>query len=159
MDKYLSKLAAQIQQNFIARNLTLSCAESCTGGLLASLLTEQPGASNYFKAGLVTYSNFAKSKFLNIALEVILKEGAVSEEVAKLMAQNCRISCQTDIAVAITGIAGPQGDEKVSEVGLVYIAYSEKNLTKVEKFNFSGDRSSIRNQSITAALEIILYNS
>jgi len=158
MKNQLSELALQVQQEFIARHYTLSCAESCSGGLLSSLFTEHSGASDYFKAGLITYSNFAKSKFLDLSPELILKEDAVSHVVAKLMAEKCKSICQTDVAISITGIAGPKGDEQTNDVGLVYIGLSYKAIAEVERFHFEGDREAIRVQSCHAALNVILKN-
>ena len=155
---YTDKLnpALEIQQYFIKNNLTLSCAESCSGGLLAAALTHHAGSSKFFIAGLVTYSNQAKNKLLFVDIELIEKFGAVSGEVASLMADNCRMLCQTDYSLSITGIAGPSGDDKTNQVGLIYIGLSCINATKLKKFLFSGTREEIRQQSVLAALEFLL---
>lgn len=139
-------------------NLTISLAESCTGGLLSSILTSYSGASSYFRAALIVYSNQAKSKLLNIDEALIQNKGAVSELVAIELCKNLIKQQKTDLALAITGIAGPKTDLSDKPVGLVYISLSKKNTTIAKKYNFSGNRSKIRKLSCLAAIDLIKEN-
>ena len=149
-------LSLGIQNYFIANKLTISCAESCSGGLLAAALTYHGGASHFFKMGLITYDNQAKSKLLHIDDELLNKKGAVSEEVANLMARRCCELSQTSAALSITGIAGPGSDEKSAPVGLVYIGFSCANKTEVRKFHFKGAREKIRQEAVLSALALLI---
>jgi nicotinamide-nucleotide amidase len=134
---------------------TLSVAESCTGGLIAERLTNVPGSSAYFREGVVTYSNESKTKLLSIDPELILKQGAVSAEVAEAMAQNVRrISC-TDFGVSATGVAGPGGGTDEKPVGLVYIALADDAHIEHRKLMLPGDRHLIRWRASQAALDLL----
>jgi len=135
---------------------TLSVAESCTGGLLAKYITDISGSSEYFKLGVVTYSNEAKSTVLKIAPELIAKHGAVSEQTAIAMAVNVRQILNTDWALSITGIAGPKSDNTAKPVGLVYICLVSPNRI-ICKYNLFPDkgRAYIRQQSVKIALNLI----
>lgn len=134
---------------------TLAVAESCTGGLLAKKITDLPGASDWFAAGVVSYSNESKTKFLGVPESLIASHGTVSEEVAKFMAQGARTNCNADYALAITGIAGPTGGSKEKPVGTVYIAVASEESTEASRFNFNGDREQIRHRSVVKACEIL----
>ena len=134
---------------------TLAVAESCTGGLLASRITDIPGSSDYFKLGLITYSNESKNKLLNIPLDAIKKYGAVSKQVASLMARNVRTLAGADYGIGISGIAGPGGATKKKPIGLVYIALSMKEKTICREFCFIGTRNLIKYKSAQAALNMI----
>ncbi len=135
---------------------TLSIAESCTGGLLCHRLTNIAGSSNFFKIGLVVYSNDAKMKFLKIPSTVLIEHGAVSCEVARRMAQEIRKKLQTDFGIGITGIAGPGGATARKPIGLTFIAISKKNETISKQFIFKGNRSTIKSQAATWALRMLL---
>lgn len=135
--------------------LTVACAESCTGGMLASRLTSISGSSAYIKGSIVTYSNEMKVKLLGVNEEVLNTKGAVSEEVAKQMAEGIRKTIGSDIGIGITGIAGPTGGTDKKPVGLVYIALTGKCGTIVTENVFSGDRKRIRYRSTQQALEMI----
>lgn len=148
----------QIHQKLIAQKKTISTAESCTGGLLSSLLTQIGGSSIYFILGVTTYSNIAKEKFLNIPEKTIARYGAVSAQVASLMAINIRKKMRTDFGLSITGIAGPQGATKNKPVGTVFIGLSAQNKNSCRKFLFSGSRLSIRKKSAQAALNLLYAN-
>ena len=143
-----------------SKNIKLVTAESCTGGLLSGLITSIPGSSQVFDCGFVTYSNSAKNKSLNVDNDLLAKFGAVSEEVAKAMAIGAITNSNADISLAITGIAGPESDETTKKVGLVFIAFFDKNNEKLlsKKFEFEGDRDSIRNLSLKNALLILNQN-
>jgi len=134
---------------------TIAVAESCTGGLTSYLLTEKSGSSKYFMLGVVAYSNQAKAKILGIPQGLIRKKGAVSSDVALLMAKNVRTIAKTDFGVGITGIAGPTGGSKEKPVGTVFIAIANKDHTVSRKFLFKGNRSSVRKQAALKALKLL----
>ena len=136
----------------IEKKMTLSTAESCTGGLIAHLITNVSGSSKYFKRGFVTYSNTSKTEELGVPANVIEKFGAVSEEVAYEMAKRTLNVSKTDIAVATTGIAGPTGGSSKKPIGLVYIGVAYNNKVIVEKHIFNGDRLQNKRSFATAAL-------
>lgn len=138
------------------RGLSLALAESCTGGLIASRVTDVPGSSSYFLAGMVTYSNEAKEKFLGVAAESIREYGAVSKEVAKEMAQGIRRATGADIGLGVTGIAGPTGGSPEKPVGLVYIGIASARGTLVRRFQFQGGRLEIKAQTADAGLRLII---
>jgi competence/damage-inducible protein CinA-like protein len=137
------------------RGLTLSVAESCTGGLLAARLTEVPGSSTFFERGFVTYGNRAKTELLGVDASLIDSLGAVSEEVARAMAAGARRSAGADIGIGITGIAGPDGGSAEKPVGLVYIALDGSAGTRVRRTQFIGERDRVRYQASQAALEMV----
>ncbi|HNW44001.1 MAG TPA: CinA family nicotinamide mononucleotide deamidase-related protein [Elusimicrobiales bacterium] len=134
---------------------TLSLAESCTGGLAASLITDVAGSSDYFSGGAVTYSNAAKEKLLGVKKATLLKYGAVSKECALEMAAGCRRLFKTDYAVAITGIAGPLGGTETKPVGLVHFAVAEAGKISHYAKNFRGPRTIIKNCAANFALEAL----
>jgi nicotinamide-nucleotide amidase len=137
--------------------LLIATAESCTGGLLAALLTEVPGASTMVERGLVTYSNAAKTELLGVAPELIARHGAVSEQVARAMADGCLARTPAHVAVSVTGIAGPDGGSAQKPVGLVYLGVAARGeATRVQECRF-GDigRSAIRLASVREALEVV----
>jgi PncC family amidohydrolase len=138
------------------QSFTLGLAESCTGGLLASRITDVPGSSAYFMAGLVTYSNRAKTKFLAVPDEIIERHGAVSSVVAERMAKGVRAAAGVDISLSITGIAGPAGGSPEKPVGTVFVALATAKETFVRKFLFSGNRREVRKRSSEEALTMLL---
>lgn len=152
----MKNLAEQVAKKLLDNNLTIAVAESCTGGLICYKLTSISGSSNYFKCGYVVYSNEAKIKNLSIPEETIQKHGAVSKEVAMLMAKMVKEKSSTDIGIGVTGIAGPTGGTPQKPVGLVYIGLAtfKKNICK--EYNFKGTREKIRIKSSQKALEMIL---
>ncbi len=137
------------------KNMTVSTAESCTGGLIGKMITEVAGASRVFNYGFVTYANEAKVNLLGVNSETIEKYGVVSYEVAKEMAEGARKASKSDIAISVTGIAGPGGGTSEKPVGLVYIGVSDKNGTEAYRFVQHGDRERVRNKSALCALDII----
>jgi nicotinamide-nucleotide amidase len=145
----------QIHKLLIKNKKTISVAESCTGGLVSLLLTQISGSSSYFILGLVTYSNEAKNRILKIPLSLIAIKGAVSNEVAKKMAQSARKIAETDLGLGITGIAGPTGATPGKPVGTVFIAVSSSRITLCKKFIFTGNRGQIRKQAALKALEML----
>ena len=144
--------------NIMKKNkLTLSTAESCTGGLLGNRITNLPGSSIYYNGGVIAYSNQLKIKMINIDKDIIDIQGAVSFEVAKAMAENIKSSTDSDYGIGITGIAGPGGGTKEKPVGLVYIGISGKHDTVVEKYQMKGKRRQIKYLSTEFALKELKY--
>jgi len=137
------------------RHETLAVAESCTGGLLGHRLTNIPGSSEYFRLGIVAYSNEAKIKLLGVSPKSLANYGAVSEEVAQEMAQGIKQLAQTDHALAITGIAGPGGGTPAKPAGLVYTAWGGENESQVLRNQFLGSRELVKFQSSQKALEML----
>ena len=135
--------------------LTVTTAESCTGGLLAGRIVNVPGASEVFQQGFVTYSNKAKRKLLDVNKATLKKYGAVSKETAKEMATGGVFAADADTCVAITGLAGPDGGTEEKPVGLVYIACYMNDHVTVEKYQFKGDRAKIREQSVVRGLDLL----
>ncbi len=152
------QLEGVVGQLLNKNNLTLATAESCTGGYLAHMITSVAGSSRYFKGSVIAYSNEVKIAQLGVSRQDLEEQGAVSEEVAKAMAEGIRKELNTDISIAITGIAGPDGGTIEKPVGTVWIAYSDKQKTLAKKFNFSRDRTFIVHWSALAALNMIRLN-
>lgn len=136
-------------------DLTLTTAESCTGGMLGSRIVNVPGASDVYKAGFITYSNKAKKKYLGVSKNTLKKYGAVSKETAKEMAKGGVFETDSDICVGITGIAGPDGGTEEKPVGLVYIGCYSNDKVIVKEFIFKGNREKIRMQATTKALDMV----
>jgi len=151
----MQPIVIQIHNLLIKSGKTISVAESCTGGLLSTLLTQISGSSKYFTLGAVTYSNKAKEDILKIPVKLITTHGAVSKEITQKMAQSVRKIAKTDFGIGITGIAGPTGGTPLKPVGTVFIAISDKNKTVVRKFIFSGNRISVREKFALKALELL----
>ena len=134
------------------RGLMLATAESCTGGLCAKRLTDVAGASQVFCGGVVSYTNDVKMRLLGVKEETLAQFGAVSGETAREMAEGARQATGADVAVSVTGVAGPSSDEMGNVVGTVFIAFSSEQETISEKLQLSGDREKIREQSVNAML-------
>ena len=145
----------KIANILILHKKTLSIAESCTGGLLTHRLTNISGSSKFLAATIVSYSDRAKIKLLKVPSSLILKHGAVSKAVVKHMAQGIRRLLSTDLAIAITGIAGPTGGTPTKPVGLVFIAVCNRQKTIVQKNIFKGSRLQIKNQAAIRALKLL----
>lgn len=135
--------------------LTVTTAESCTGGLVAARLINVPGASEVIRAGFITYSNRAKRRFLDVSKSTLKKYDAVSEQTAREMAAGGAFAADSDICVAVTGIAGPGGGTDEKPVGLVYIAVCLKDRISVEEYHFGGNREKIREQAVVKALDLL----
>ena len=138
---------------------TLVTAESCTGGGIGAALTAVPGSSEVYKGGIISYTNWVKHNLLNVNQELLDRLGAVSAPVAEAMAGGARKVLDADVAVSVTGLAGPGGDEFGNPVGLVFIGYSDAEKTHSQKILFSGDREQIRQCAIQAALTLVLENA
>lgn len=138
---------------------TLATAESCTGGGIGTALTTVPGSSAVYKGGVISYTNWVKENLLGVPAAMLAQYGAVSEPVAKAMAEGVRNRLLTDIAVSVTGLAGPGGDEYGNPVGTVFIGYADGTKSYTKEFHFAGNREDVRNQAIQAALQIILQEN
>ena len=150
-------ISKKIVNKLIKKKLTISIAESCTGGLLSSSITSINGSSKVFILALVTYSNQSKINVLRISKDIIRKYGAVSEQVCFAMVRNVNKIAKTNISVSITGIAGPSGGTKKKPVGLVYIGIKKENKIKIKKYLFKNKkRSYIQKTAVNKALGLIL---
>lgn len=152
----MTDLVASVSEALVGRGLRLALAESCTGGLVAAQLTDRPGSSRFLDAGLVTYSNAAKASLLGVDPAVIDAHGAVSEAVVRAMLEGARRVTGADAAIAITGIAGPDGGTAEKPVGTVWIAAGVADAVRVVRFQFQGDRGAVREAAATAALDMLL---
>ena len=135
---------------------TLVTAESCTGGGIGAALTAVSGSSAVYKGGIVSYTNWVKQNILGVDADLLETVGAVSAPVAEAMARGARKVLEADIAVSVTGLAGPGGDEFGNPVGCVYIGYCDAYRSVVREFTFSGDREAVRSQAVEEALKLIL---
>ena len=148
--------AIRLAEVLADQGLTLATAESCTGGGLSHLLTSIPGASAFFIGGIIAYQNDIKEKFLGVSQATLVDHGAVSSPTAGAMAEGCRNRFGTDIAVSITGIAGPGGGSPEKPVGRVFVAVAIDQRTRVVEHTFPGNREQVRAAAIDAALDLIL---
>jgi PncC family amidohydrolase len=135
---------------------TLATAESITAGGIGAALTAVPGASNVYKGGIISYCDEAKGNLLGVPAAYLTNYGAVSAPVAQAMAEGARKAFQADVAVSVTGLAGPGGDEFGHPVGTVFIGFAYENQAFAREYHFSGDREAVRGQTIEAALNIVL---
>ena len=151
---HMSK-AERVVGYMIENGISVSSAESCTGGLFAKTLTDISGVSAIFPGGVVSYSNEVKENLLGVRADTLASVGAVSEDTARQMAQGVRRLMGTDIGVSATGIAGPNSDGTDKPVGLVYIALDDKDGTTVVRLDLNGDRSAIRQGTVSAIFDLI----
>ena len=154
-------IAKEVSKLLIARGWTLALAESCTGGLVCAALTDLPGSSDWFERGYITYSNQAKSECLGVPTETIESFGAVSEQVAKAMSEGAQKNAGVNVAVSITGIAGPAGGSIEKPVGTVCFGWTiqKENLVDIticKRMQFSGDRQAVREQARDFALSELI---
>ena len=156
MGSLVVRIEEQIGSILRERGLRLATTESCTGGLVGHLITNVPGSSDYYDRGVVAYSSAAKEEVLEVPREVLERHGAVSEEAALAMAEGLRRSSRADVAVSITGIAGPSGGSREKPVGLVYVALATPQGTVCTKNQFCGKREEIKRHSALRALQLIL---
>lgn len=145
-------LTKTLSEILLSKAWTISLAESCTGGLVCATLTELAGSSNWFERGYITYSNEAKTECLDVPSDLIESHGAVSEEVAKAMAEGARIQSGSNVAVSITGIAGPTGGSQEKPVGTVCFGWATENQVLTKTMRFDGDRQMVRQQAMEFAL-------
>jgi PncC family amidohydrolase len=152
----LSGLAVRLGERCSARGLTVATVESCTGGLIGHLITEVSGSSAYFVGGYVTYSDGLKRASVGVGDDVLAAHGAVSAQVAMGMATGGRERTGADLAVSVTGIAGPDGGTAQKPVGLTYVAVADADGVTVRRFTWLGDRAENKRRSAEAALELLL---
>lgn len=153
----LVKVVEQLSQLLLPRNYSVVTAESCTGGMVASAITEFPGISRCFERGFVTYSNLAKQELLGVSAETLEQHGAVSEATAREMAEGALRNSQAQVSLAVTGIAGPTGGGEHKPIGTVCFAWSVLGQeTVATTIHFSGDRHSIREQATRYVLERLI---
>jgi nicotinamide-nucleotide amidase len=159
-DAEIRALAARVAQQLLGSGLTLAVAESCTGGWLAKACTDLPGSSGWFDGGVVTYSNQAKTRILGVGADTLRRAGAVSEATVREMADGALDRFASDVAVAVTGIAGPDGGQPGKPVGTVWFAWAfdrgDQREIRAEVQVFSGDREDVRRQAVVRALAGVL---
>lgn len=151
-DKSISEVVAALLRE---RGKTIALGESCTGGLIAKMLTDIPGSSKYFRGGIVAYSNEAKGELLGVDAEKLARHGAVSAEVATEMATSARQKFTSDIGIGVTGIAGPSAESTDKPVGTVFIAIAADDLSKCDEYHFRGDREAVREQAAMVGIDLI----
>lgn len=157
MDAELNALAAQVGQALKQAGLSLATAESCTGGWVGEALTSVAGSSQWYERGFITYSNMAKREMLGVKTAILSRFGAVSEHAARAMAEGALAASHADVALAITGIAGPGGGSMEKPVGTVCFAWAARRAaTAACTRHYHGDRESIRRSAVAAALEGVL---
>lgn len=149
-------LAEQLAARLLQRQWMLATAESCSGGLIAAACTDLSGSSNWFERGFVTYSNAAKSELLGVPPALIETHGAVSEEVARAMAAGALARSHAQVAVAVTGVAGPTGGTAEKPVGLVWFGFALPDRVLTEQMHFAGDRAAVRAATVRHALTRLL---
>ena len=152
----MMKLCKQVLDRLAGK--TLATAESCTGGGIGAALTAVSGSSAVYKGGIISYCNEIKHALLGVDEKLLEELGAVSGPVAREMAIGARNALSADVAVSVTGLAGPGGDEYGNPVGTVFIGYADAKTALAREYHFSGDREEVRNQAICSALELILEN-
>lgn len=155
IDSALCKEAESFLEDCRIRNIKVATAESCTGGLITAVLTSVPGSADVLERGFITYCNAAKMDMLDVPDALLKKHGAVSAEVAEAMVKGALKNSTVDLALSVTGIAGPGGATAEKPVGLVYIASAKRDHQPLSRrFIFSGDRAAVRSASVKAALEL-----
>ena len=155
LNNQLKNLTIKLKKN----KIKVAVAESCTGGLISYNLTKIPGASKFFMMGIVSYSNISKLDLLKVRQKTLTKYGAVSAEICKEMCNNLLKISKTNIAISVTGIAGPDGGTKKKPIGLVYIGICSKNKFEIKKFNFGKKLSRINIQNLTLKKTIKLIEN
>ena len=155
-DKDLNRLGCKLGEALLARGWNVATAESCTGGWIAKVLTDIPGCSQWFGWGFVTYADEAKERMLHVPKEVLDHYGAVSCETVRSMAEGARDATQAQLAVAVTGIAGPEGGSKEKPVGTVWFGWTDPGGFYAECRHFEGDRENIRRESVAHAIRLLL---
>ncbi len=156
MDKTAWRLAHKLVIDYTRRNTTLAVAESCTGGLLGGAITEIPGSSEIFLGGVLAYSNSSKIGILGVSPKIIEEHGAVSQACAAAMAEGVRNLFNAQVALSITGIAGPGGGSPEKPIGTIWFGFSWGDRTKQLRLRFAGARGDVRSQAQRAALQILL---
>ena len=154
MNSHSKDLSAKLGALLLSRQLTVTCAESCTGGGIASAITDITGSSQWFHAGFVTYANDIKEKLLGVSPETLVSEGAVSESVVRQMVEGALKAAGADVAVAVSGVAGPDGGTEDKPVGMVWFAWAMKNgVMTTLCAQFEGDRAAVRQAAVEQAIK------
>jgi PncC family amidohydrolase len=152
----LAGLAATLQALALEHRRRVATAESCTGGLVGYVITAIPGSSGYYLRGIVSYADLAKQRLLGVPVDALQRYGAVSAQVARAMAEGARASLGADVAVAVTGVAGPDGGTSAKPVGLTYVAVAGPAGTEIQRHVWSGDRAANKERSAAAALRMLI---
>jgi PncC family amidohydrolase len=152
----LAQLVRELQARCLELGVRVATAESCTGGLIAKLITDEPGSSGYFQGGVVSYSNEVKTELLDVPGEQLAAHGAVSAQVARSMAAGVLHKTGADFAVAVTGVSGPGGGTTAKPIGLTYVAVADSIGAEVRRFVWAGDRAANREATARAAVELLL---
>jgi PncC family amidohydrolase len=152
----LVTLAERLQGICLGRGLTVATAESCTGGLVATTITDVAGSSGYFLGGIVSYADDAKRALLDVPAEMLAAHGAVSAQVARAMATGARARLGASLVVSVTGVAGPDGGSAEKPVGLTYVGIADERGADVRRYTWGGDRAANRRASAIAALELLI---
>ena len=152
----ITVLSTRLGEHLRRFNAQVTTAESCTGGGIAEAITRVPGSSAWFEAGYVTYSNAQKTRQLNVPEALFIEVGAVSQEVVEAMARGAQAASSARFAVAVSGIAGPDGGSPAKPVGTVWLAWADGDRVFSERRHFDGDRESVRRQTVIAALDGLL---
>ncbi len=155
-DDRSSALAARLQAACLRAGAHLATVESCTGGLVGHAITSIPGSSGYYLGGLITYADHVKQDLAGVPPEVLAAHGAVSAQVAIAMAEGARARLGADIAVSVTGVAGPDGGSEAKPVGLTYVGVADARGTDVRRHSWTGDRAANQLESAVAALQLAL---
>lgn len=159
MDGSVEELAKRLGEELRRRGATLAVAESCTGGALGAAITSVAGASDYFLGGMLPYTARAKRELLGVPAEMLAERGAVSRAVAAAMARRMRLLARSDVAVSVTGNAGPSSDTGSQEVGLVYVGVcsggARGDVVQVAEHHFRGSRAEVQRQAVAAALRLL----
>lgn len=155
-DEPIAQLVGRLQALCLERGVALATAESCTGGLVAKLITDAAGSSGYFRGGVVSYADDMKMRLLGVPEDELAAHGAVSAQVARSMAVGALSRTGADVAVAVSGVAGPGGGSPAKPVGVTYVAVADAAGVEVRRFAWTGDRSANRYASARAAIELLL---
>ncbi|MBN1760074.1 MAG: CinA family protein [Chitinispirillaceae bacterium] len=155
-DSYSRTLARQLGRQLRKMHRTCAVAESCTGGLIGGAITSVAGSSEWFRGGVIAYSNEVKLRLLGVPEQTLLDHGAVSSETVTAMAEGAARLCEADCAIAVSGVAGPGGGTGEKPVGLVFIGVRANGGTSHHRFLFTGDRSAIRQATVTTGLSLLL---
>ena len=150
----MTKLCCEVLERL--RGKTLVTAESLTGGGIGAALTAVPGSSAVYKGGVISYCDEVKAEILGVDPEILLRQGAVSAPTARAMAEGVRSLLKANVAVSVTGLAGPGGDDFGHSVGTVFIGYADEHSSRALEFHFSGDREAVRRETVREALKLIL---
>lgn len=153
MNERIEKLARRLGERLLERKLKIATVESCTGGFISEAITRIPGSSSWFDRGFITYTNAAKQELVGVSGATLSANGAVSGEVAREMASGGVRFSRADLAISVTGIAGPDGGSKEKPVGTVWIAWADRDGNVIDQnFQFEGDRQAVREASVESAL-------